>query len=131
MKSGYRSNALLVELLIVVMFFMLAATVLLQIFSAASAQTKRAELEINAINDAQNVADRLYAADQPEAALTEMGFLNADGVWRLDRKNYTIEATTRVETRGAGQYFAQEVRVTENGEALMTLPCSRYEEERG
>ena len=30
MKSGNHSNALLVELLIVIMFFMLAATVLLQ-----------------------------------------------------------------------------------------------------
>ena len=32
MKTGNRSNALLVELLIVVMFFMLSCTVLLQVF---------------------------------------------------------------------------------------------------
>ena len=42
MKTGNRSNALLVELLIVVLFFMLAATVLLQVFTGASDQGTRA-----------------------------------------------------------------------------------------
>jgi hypothetical protein len=43
MKNHSHSNALLVELLIVVLFFMLASTVLLQLFTAARTQSQRAE----------------------------------------------------------------------------------------
>ena len=50
MKSGSRSNALLVELLIVVMFFMLSSTVLLQVFATARTQSDRAALMIQALN---------------------------------------------------------------------------------
>ena len=42
MKTGNRSNALLVELLIVVMFFMLAATVLLNFPARPVKETGRA-----------------------------------------------------------------------------------------
>ena len=62
-RSTNRSNALLVELLIVVMFFMLSATVLLQVFAAARNQSRQAERMIGALNTAQNVADELYAAE--------------------------------------------------------------------
>ena len=51
MKSGNRSNALLVELLIVVMFFMLSSTVLLQVFSTARNQSRRAELMTDALEE--------------------------------------------------------------------------------
>ena len=62
MKKANRSNALLVELLIVVIFFMLASTVLLQVFTASSNQGKKAGAINDALVAAQNTADRLYAA---------------------------------------------------------------------
>ena len=62
--------ALLVELLIVVLFFMLAATVLLQVFTGASDQGTRAGKTTQALNAAQNVAERLYSAADAEKALT-------------------------------------------------------------
>ena len=75
MKKANRSNALLVELLIVVIFFMLAATVLLQVFTASRNQGRIAGAINDSLVEAQNVADRLYAAEGDEAGLLQaMGF---------------------------------------------------------
>ena len=69
MNSGSRGNALLVELLFVVMFFMLTTTVLLEVFAKASSFSNRSELLTNSMVRAQNTADQLYAAEDPEAYL--------------------------------------------------------------
>ncbi|MBQ9196447.1 MAG: hypothetical protein IJ157_04305 [Clostridia bacterium] len=130
MKTGNRSNALLVELLIVVMFFMLAATVLLQVFSAASDQGSKAGRVTQALVSAQNVAERLYAADAPETALVEMGFTRQGNIWTRDDGDYVVEAVVETQDRPYGMWFQQEVRVEAAGERLFTLPCSRYEEAR-
>ncbi|MBQ9300906.1 MAG: hypothetical protein IJ214_10380 [Clostridia bacterium] len=130
MKTGNRSNALLVELLIVVMFFMLAATVLLQVFSTASDQGRKAGRITRALDSAQNVAERLYAAAAPETALVEMGFVRHADVWTRDEGDYTIEAVSETQDRPYGVWYQQEVRVEMAGEELLTLPCSRYEEAR-
>lgn len=128
MKTGNRSNALLVELLIVIMFFMLAATVLLQVFSGASTQGNRAGITTQALNSAQNVADRLYTSADPDATLQELGFSAENGVWTRDDGDYVIEATSEKTDRANGVWYGQEVRVMLAGERLLTLPCSRYEE---
>ena len=83
MKSANRSNALLVELLIVVLFFMLSATVLLQVFSTARSQSSLAGKLILASNAAQDVSDRLYGAKDAESALKEMGWAQENDLWRL------------------------------------------------
>ena len=128
MKTGNRSNALLVELLIVVLFFMLAATVLLQVFTGASDQGTRAGKTTQALNAAQNVAERLYSAADAEKALTEMQFSRDGDVWTRDDGDFVLEAVVAPETRASGVWRAQEVRVTLGEERLVTLPCSRYEE---
>ena len=128
MKTGNRSNALLVELLIVVLFFMLAATVLLQVFTGASDQGNRAGKTTQALNAAQNVAERLYMAGDAEAVLRDMQFTQEGEVWTRDDGDFVLEAVTARETRTGGVWRGQEVRVTLNGDRLVTLPCSRYEE---
>ena len=130
MKTGNRSNALLVELLIVVMFFMLAATVLLKVFSGAASQGNRAGMTIEAMNGAQNVAESLYSAEDPEKALREMGFALDGGVWSRNDGDFVIEAVTQKTDRAHGVWYGQEVRVIAEGERMFTLPCSRYEEAR-
>ena len=62
MKTHNRSNALLVELMIVILFFMLSATILLQVFAASTNQSRNADITTRALTGAQNTADRLYAA---------------------------------------------------------------------
>ena len=130
MKSNNHSNALLVELLIVVLFFMLAATVLLQVFSTARNMSARSGWITQALTEAQNVAERLYAAQAPEAELTQMGFDLRDGAWVLSGDDYSTLVTLSTEETQAGVLRRQEVRVIRDGEELLSLPGARYMEVR-
>ena len=67
MRSKNRSNVLLVEILIAVLFFMLSATVLVRVFVTARNMTVRSGVESSALAEAQNVADALCAADDVDA----------------------------------------------------------------
>ncbi|MBQ9030610.1 MAG: hypothetical protein IJ106_04045 [Parasporobacterium sp.] len=128
MKRSGRSNALLVELLIVVMFFMLAATFLMQMFSAARMQGEQAEVLNQALVEAQNIAERLYAAREPEQALKEMGFAPEDGVWHRKDADLLSEVKLSEEEMAAGRMHRQSVRIFRNGELLIELPVAKYEE---
>ncbi len=128
MKSNHRGNALLVELLIVVAFFMLSATVLVQVCSKARQLDLRAEREAEAVLTAQDLADRLWAAEDAPALLASLGFAERDGAWeRRAEDGVTTRVTVTGETQPAGILRRQEVRVTDaDGTALLVLPCSRY-----
>lgn len=134
MKTANRSNALLVELLIVVMFFMLSSTVLLQVFMTARSQSIRAGVITEALNEAQGAADRLYAAGNADAALAalrEMGFdFDAAGGSRLDRGDYTLLVHRDTEDRKAGLMHRYTVSAYQGEELLFTLPAARFEEGR-
>ena len=90
MRNRNRSNVLLVEILIAVLFFMLSATVLVRVFVTARNMTVRSGVESVAVADAQNVAESLYAAGDIDQALSDMGFYSSHGAWTLDRGDYTL-----------------------------------------
>ena len=134
MKSANRSNALLVELLIVVMFFMLASTVLLQMFSTAHGLNRQADVMTRALNEAQNAADRLYAAlssQEKSDVLKSLGFdVDGEGVAFLEKDGFTLRVTSRSEEREAGLMYLDEVQAYRAESLLFSLPVTRYEEVR-
>lgn len=135
MKRSYgHGNVLLVELLIVVAFFMLAASFLMQMFAAARKQGEDAGLLNEVLVSAQNTAELLYAAEDPETALTELGFVSdpdADaGIWRSESEGLVTEVQMQEEATDAGRLATQTVRVLRDGEQLIELPVAKYEEVR-
>ncbi len=130
MKSGSRSNALLVELLIVVMFFMLSSTVLLELYATSRNQSVRAGLLTTALNEAQNVADRLYTADDAIAALLEMGFEKGESnKWYRDGEPCAITVMDDSDAMGPGYMRKYVVApMEEEGVFLFQLDVERYEE---
>ena len=128
MKSGNRSNALLVELLIVVMFFMLSSTVLLQVFSTARGQSTLSGKLTQALNAAQSLADRLYAAPDAESMLEEMGGSQEEGLWRLPGDGYDLTVSISREQQPFGELQRCRVQAVSNGETLVDLPAARYQE---
>ena len=128
MKSGNRSNALLVELLIVVMFFMLSSTVLLQVFSTARNQSRRAELMTEALTGTQNVADRLYLSGDLKEELNNMGFEQDGEAWVLNGDSYSITVSDILNEGEPGQILRFQVQAQADGEPLLTLPVARYQE---
>ena len=136
MKKANRSNALLVELLIVVIFFMLASTVLLQVFTASSNQGKKAGAINDALVAAQNTADRLYASLSEGGgvageirALQDLGFeADAASGWHLAGDGFSLSAYLDTQDRPAGRMHSAEVLAFSGEEQLFALPVARYEE---
>lgn len=136
MGKNNRSNVLLVEILMAVLFFMLSATVLVQVFVTARNLTVRAGVETRALVEAQNVADALCAADDPEGALEALEFKSSHGAWTRSYGDYTLYVEGGDTPTDAGALWQGEVRAfyrirkadqaRQEDEELFSLPCARY-----
>ena len=109
MGNKNRTNVLLVEILIAVLFFMLSATVLVRVFATSKSMTVRSGLETQALTEAQNTAEALLASDAPEAALAEMEFVGYHGVWTRDCGDYTLYVSGATRPAGADELWEGEV----------------------
>jgi|GEM_PF-974028 len=138
MESKNRSNVLLIEILIAVLFFMLSATVLVRVFATARNATVRAGAETQALAQAQNVAEALYAADDPDAELERMEFIKSHGVWTRSYGEYSLYVSSEALPTDAGELWQGEIiafysqrdpsAARPEDEELFTLPCARYKE---
>ena len=126
MKEGRRANALLVELLLVVFFFMISAAILVQVFADARLKSRTAHATNASMLEAENIADELYAAKDPDAVLADYGFAAEDGGWVLQKDGYLLKVTLREEETEAGTLRTYDVSGIEGENILMTLPSSRY-----
>lgn len=141
MKNKSRSNVLLVEILIAVLFFMLSATVLVRVFAAARNMTVRAGVETLALAEAQNVADALYASEDVEAALAAQGFESAHGVWTKGCGDYALYVAGESVPSEAGALWEGEIKAffsqrdpdaaRQADAELFSLPLARYDGEVG
>ena len=136
MNSNNRSNVLLVEILIAVLFFMLSATVLVQVFATARNLAVKAGVETRALTEAQNVAEAIYAADDVDGALAALDFRSAHGVWTRAAGDYTLYVEGDSVPTDAGELWQGNVRAfysmrnadqaRQEDEELFVLPCARY-----
>jgi hypothetical protein len=116
---------------------MLSATVLVKVFVTARNMTVRSGVESVAIADAQNVAESLYAAEDADQLLQQMGFRSSHGSWTLDRGDYTLYVEGQTMPTEAGQLWSGKVSayyklrdpdaVRQEDEELFSLTCTRYE----
>lgn len=140
MRKRNGSNVLLVEILLAVLFFMLSATVLVQVFAGSRSLTLRSGVETRALAEAQNVADALYASKDPDALLEGLDFISSHGAWSRDYGAFSLYVTLETEETDAGELRVGSVSgfytrrdpgaARQEDEQLFTLPCTRYEEVR-
>ena len=126
MKEGSRANALLVELLLVIFFFMISAAILVQVFADAKLKSRTAHATNASMLEAQNIAEDLYAAEDPDAMLNAYGFTSKDGVLILERDGYFLKVTVREQETEAGVLRTYDVSGVEGDKTLLTLPSTRY-----
>ena len=126
MREGHRANALLVELLLVILFFMLGATTLVELFANAKHKSLQARATNTAIMEAENIADDLYGAEDPDKVLAELGFTQENGIWTLEKDEYSLTVTGEEEAAEAGVLRKFTISATGDGKDLFSLPSTRY-----
>ena len=126
MKEGSRANALLVELLLVIFFFMISAAILVQVYADAKLKSKTAHATNFSMLEAQNVAEDLYSAEDPDAVLAEYGFTADDEGWTVEKDGYQLKVTLKVEETDAGTLRTYSISGIEGDKTLITLPSTRY-----
>ena len=126
MKEGGRANALLVELLLVIFFFMISAAILVQVYADAKLKSRTASATNSVMLEGQNIAEELYGSDDPEAVLQDYEFTSQDGVWVLEKQGYVLKVTPKTEETDSGTLRNYEVTGLEGDKTLITLPSTRY-----
>ena len=126
MKEGSRANALLVELLLVIFFFMISAAILVQVFADAKMKSRTAYATNAAMLDAQNIAEDLYAAENPDDVLESYGFTGENGEWLLHKDGYLLQVILRETETDSGVLREYDIAGIEGENTLLTLPSTRY-----
>lgn len=126
MREGHRANALLVELLLVILFFMLGSTTLVEIFADAKHKSLQARAMNFAIMESENISDDLYGADDPDKVLQDLGFTKENDSWILTQKEYTLTVTQQDEETENGVLRKFTIDGKGDGKDLFSLPSTRY-----
>lgn len=126
MKERRGANVILIELVIVILFFMLASTTIVEVFGTAKVKSRRADVYTEALAEAQNLAEQLYLYKGIDQLPEHDQFVETDGLWIAEKENYVLKITAQTEKTEAGQMIRQTVSVECDGETLFSLPCDRY-----
>ncbi len=130
MKTG-KPNTLLIELVIVLLFFSLSAAVILQLFVATHDRQLRNEVESGATLLAEDISARFAASD-----LDAKVFFAADG-WAETEGGYsrttvvagrtlTLSLEGAAEQTAAGKLDDFLLTILRDGERVVSLPLARY-----
>ncbi len=131
MKKAGKPNSLLIELVIVLLFFSLSASVILQLFVATHDKSVRSRVDSAAMTMAEDLADRFYVSE-----LNADAFFLADG-WQqsegTQQRSVLVEGRTlRFVVSGentataAGTLNDLKLNVYDGELTVLTLPIARY-----
>lgn len=126
MTKGGRQSSLLVEIVIAVLFFAMSATVILNVFATAYRQSSYAGALSSSTEEAQDLAERLYLSDDPQAMLAGEGFVQDGETWYLTADGYDLAVELASESSEAGELRTANIVVMREGEMLIELPLARY-----
>ncbi len=126
MREGGRANTLLVELLLVIFFFMICAAVLSQIYADGKLKSRTAEATNAIMLEAQNLSEEIYGSDDPEAVLSAYGFTESEDGYVLERERYTLRVKKETEQTEVGALCTYQIVGTEGDKVLMSIPSTKY-----
>ena len=127
MKKHSTANILLIELVLVILFFMLCVSTIVEMFGLARVKSAYAKASSSAVMTVENLEERLAAATDAGAELEKEGFVLEDGRWILREEGYAITAVESTEETEAGLLrtvtFSAEQKT---GKTLFNLPVTNY-----
>ena len=126
---SHQNNLLLIEMVIVLLFFALSQAVVLQVFTKAQQINRNAEIANHALMRAEDTAETLAAQADAVTALLSLGFVAQENQYVLtDADGYRLEAGVHRLTQPAGTLTTVEINAYQNDHLLFTLPAVQYRE---
>lgn len=125
MKTEKSSHALLIELVIVLFFFILSFSVLSQVYAGAYVTEKRAETTSRALHEARNVSALMQTGNR--LFLQEASFRQETETYVLEKDGYALHVKPSDEMTACGLLHRWEIEAHWNGEVLFSLPGAGYE----
>ncbi|MBR2823621.1 MAG: hypothetical protein IKE24_08055 [Clostridia bacterium] len=127
MKKHGTANILLMELLVVILFFMLCVSTLVEVLGLARGKSALARAENDAMLRVENLESLIREAGDMGETLKENGFEQNADRWTLEEETFVLHADITDEKTEAG--ILQTVTFTAerpDGTGLMELPVTRY-----
>jgi|GEM_PF-1635455 len=126
MKKHNTANILLIELLIVILFFMLCVAAIVDIFGMARVKSLNAQAISEALLRVENLEEVLASGRETEETLIADGF-EQDGVnWILREDGYTLKAAETEEETEAGIIRTVTFTAERGEETVFELPAVHY-----
>ena len=131
MRIRTRKNVLLIELIIVILFFAVSAAITLQVYSMAHIRSQDSGDLTYALMAAQDWSDRLSLSEDPEGLLLEGGWaLEKGGYTFAPSSGYEMELSMEREAMPAGTMTLVTISVfnaaREDRPLILTLPSEVY-----
>ena len=131
MKKNYKGNMLLIELVIVILFFSLSQVVIVQVFAEAQRRTNSNARMNDALMQTESLIERLTGNEEAEVVLQGLGFEGEAGVYVFAGEGYDIEAGVRRLRQSAGDLVTVEFTARQGDEEMFTLPSVQYFSQEG
>jgi len=125
--KNYKGNMLLIELVIVILFFTLSQVVIVQVF----AQTQRKNLDTARLNKsmvfAENILERLCNDKNPDGVLMRQGFMGKGGTYTYTQMpDMVFFANVSHLQQPSGELVSVELIAKQGEVELFTLPSVQY-----
>lgn len=128
----YQGNILLIELLIVILFFSLSQVVMVRVFASAHEKSHNSVQLRHALMACQDVAEQLSVSEEPDALLLRMDFNGEDGTYfRCDENGFDVYVHCQREDTAAGTLLTSTVTAQKENREILTLPVSLYVPKEG
>lgn len=131
MNAKRKPNAMLIELIIVILFFSISAGIILQLFVASHERSLESSIGTSALFMAEAYAEQFAASTLPvDAFLEDAGFVENGGAYtrqaEINGRTVTISALSETTASEAGTLDRLDITVSAGERPSVSLPATRY-----
>ena len=124
----HRSNMLLIELAIVLLFFTITQAITLQVFAKAQQLNRNATILNLALAAAENAAEIISVTPDAKSALSQLGFApGAEGYTLVSPEGFRLTASIERFTQPAGLLTSITLHAHRGDDFLFALPTLMYQ----
>ena len=128
----YQGNILLIELLIVILFFSLSQVVMVRVFASAHQKSHDSVQLRHAMMACEDLAEQLSVSEEPDMLLLKLDFTGEDGSYfRCDENGFDLYVQGQREDSEAGTLLCSTVTAQDGDKEILSLPVSLYVPKEG